>query len=140
MAGLRRASYMGGMRFERVSEESLGALVRAFYGRARADGELGPVFNAAVEDWEAHFETLTAFWSAVMLGDRRYSGRPMQAHMRQPIRPEMFERWLAIWEKTTAELFEPAAAAELQGKAHQIGRGLKLGLFFRPEQAEGAGA
>ena len=140
MVRLRPAPYMGRMRFEQVSEESLGALVRAFYGRARADPQIGPVFNAAVEDWEAHFETLTAFWSAVMLGDRRYSGRPMQAHLRQPIRPEMFERWLALWGDTTAELFAPPLAAELQDKAQQIGRGLKLGLFFRPEEAEGAGA
>ena len=125
---------MGGM-YGRISDESLEALVRAFYGRARFDPELGPVFNAAVEDWEAHFEMLTAFCTAVMLGDRRYSGRPMQAHMRHPIRPEMFARWLALWDETTAALFEPAPAAELQAKAHQIGRGLKLGLFFRPEEA-----
>ena len=124
--------------YDHVSEESLGALVRAFYGRVRADPEIGPLFEAAVEDWDAHFETLTAFWSSVMLGSRRYSGRPMQVHMRQPIRPEMFARWLALWDETTAALFAPAPAAELQGKAHQIGRSLQLGLFFRPEAA-GAG-
>ena len=125
---------MPGM-FEQVSEESLGALVRAFYGKARADPEIGPVFDAAVEDWDEHFETLTAFWSSVMLGTRRYSGRPMQVHMRQPIRPEMFGRWLALWDETTAELFSAPLAAELQGRAHQIGRSLQLGLFFRPEAA-----
>ena len=122
--------------YDHVSEESLGALVRAFYGRVRADPEIGPLFDAAVGDWDAHFERLTAFWSSVMLGSRRYSGRPMQVHMRQPIRPEMFGRWLALWDETTAELFAPAAAAELQGRAQQIGRSLQLGLF-RPESAGG---
>ena len=76
------APYIGAV-YATIDEQSLGALVRAFYGRVRGDPEIGPVFETAVEDWEAHFETLTAFWSSVMLATRRYGGRPMQAHMRQ---------------------------------------------------------
>ena len=124
-------------RFAVIDEQSLGSLVPAFYRRVRRDPEIGPLFETAVGDWGEHFEKLTAFWSSVMLTSGRYKGSPMAVHMRQPIRPEMFERWLALWKETTAELFTSPAAAELQAKAHQIGRGLKLGLFFRPEAVQG---
>ncbi len=116
-----------------VTEESLGRLVRAFYAKVRRDPEIGPLFEAAVDDWDEHLEKLTAFWSSVMLASGRFKGRPMQAHMGQPIRPEMFGRWLALWDETTAEMFAPRAAAALQAKAHTIGQSLQLGLFYRPE-------
>jgi hemoglobin len=120
-------------RLAAIDEPALEQLVRAFYGRARLDPVLGPIFDAAVEDWEAHFATLTRFWASVMLGVRNYDGRPMQAHLRHPIEPEMFDRWLGIWGETAAELFEPEPAALLIDKARTIARGLSLGLFFRPE-------
>lgn len=116
-----------------INEQTLAAQVRAFYGRARRDPSLGPVFESAVKDWEAHFELLTRFWISVAMGVRVYDGRPMQAHMRQPIRPEMFDRWLKLWGETADELFAPEPAALLKSKAATIGRGMRLGLFFRPE-------
>ena len=119
--------------FSEVTDATLEQLVRRFYGRVRADAELGPVFETAVHDWEAHFETLTDFWSSVMLTSGRYHGRPMQVHMRLPIRPEMFQRWLAIWGETADELFAPEIAERLRAKAATIARSLQLGLFFRPE-------
>lgn len=120
-------------RASEISEESLARQVRSFYGRARLDPELGPVFEAAVEDWEAHFELLTRFWMSVAMGVRVYDGRPMQAHMRQPIVPEMFDRWLELWGETADELFEAEPATLLKSKAATIGRGMRLGLFFKPE-------
>ena len=41
--------------------------------------------------------------------------------------------WLALWHETAAEIFAPAAAAQLSAKAGRIAESLKLGLFFRPE-------
>ena len=48
-------------------EAGIARLVHAFYARARTDWLLGPVFAAAVEDWDAHLDTLVRFWCSVLL-------------------------------------------------------------------------
>ena len=118
--------------FTVIDDAAIEAQVRTFYGRARLDPDLGPVFEAAVEDWEAHFQVLTAFWASVMLGDRRYRGDALAAHRRHPIRPEFFDRWLAIWGETADALFAPELAEAFKARAAMIAESLKLGLFFRP--------
>lgn len=35
----------------KIDEVGLARLVDAFYARVRADAELGPIFNDAIEDW-----------------------------------------------------------------------------------------
>jgi len=122
-------------RFDVIDEVSIEALVRAFYAKARRDPALGPIFEAAVDDWEAHFTTLTRFWSSVMLTSGRYKGDPVGAHRPHPIRPELFERWLVLWGETAEELFEPGLAGAFRGRAERIGESLKLALFFRLEPA-----
>lgn len=127
-------------RYDRIDDASLAVLVERFYARVRQDSVLGPVFEDAVRDWPAHLETLTEFWSSVMLTSGRYHGRPMQAHMRLPIRPEMFEIWLGLWRETASELFAPDPAELLIEKAERIAQSLSLGMFFRPDavgRAEG---
>jgi hemoglobin len=121
-----------------LSETALAVLVDRFYARVRRDPEIGPVFAGAVDDWPEHLETLTAFWSSVMLTSGRYKGSPMAAHMRLPLTPAMFDRWLALWTETTAEVFAPEIAAVLQAKAQRIAQSLQLALFFRPGAAPGA--
>ncbi len=116
-----------------VDDAGLERLVAAFYARVRDDAELGPVFNDAVHDWPEHLATLSAFWSSVMLTSGRYKGNPMTAHLKHKdrITPALFDRWLALWARTTAETMPPAAAAALQDKANRIAESLKLALFFR---------
>jgi hemoglobin len=123
-------------------EAALPALLDRFYARVRADAELGPVFNDAVEDWDKHLATLADFWSSVMLTSGRYKGNPMQAHVRHGARisSEMFERWLAIWNKTTAEMVSPPVAAAMQAKAARIAQSLDLAIHFRVPKTEGAEA
>ena len=120
-----------------IDEEALERLIPDFYARVRQDPEIGPVFNDAVQDWPGHLEKLVAFWSSVMLTSGRYKGNPMMMHLkhRTRIRPEMFERWLAIWRETTEELLPPDAAAALQEKAGRIAESLQLGMFFRLDPA-----
>lgn len=121
-----------------IKEEDLARLVALFYGRVREDPEIGPIFDDAVEDWPAHLAKLTDFWHSVMLTSGRYKGNPMVAHMRQKrIRPEHFDRWLALWNVATAEVMAPPVAAALQAKAARIGESLKLALFFRLEPSAG---
>ncbi|RYD42812.1 MAG: group III truncated hemoglobin [Sphingomonadales bacterium] len=117
-------------------------LIPAFYGRVRADAEIGPLFNAAVHDWTGHLEKLVAFWSSVMLTTGRYKGSPVAEHLKHKaaITPAMFNRWLAIWADTTSELLAPVAAAALQAKAARIAESLQLALFFRLDQPGRAAA
>lgn len=87
------------------SEAEIERLVDAFYARVRADARLGPVFAEAVHDWPAHLATLVDFWSAMLRGTRRFSGAPVQRHNALPgLDAAMFERWLALFRQTTAEL------------------------------------
>jgi hemoglobin len=119
-------------RFAAITEPAIAALVARFYAKARLDPTIGPVFNDSVEDWDEHLRTLNAFWSSVMLTSGRYKGNPMAAHLKLPIEPDFFERWLALWRETAAELFVPDLAAQFAAKAGRIAESLKLGLFYRP--------
>lgn len=116
-----------------LNDDGLARLVEAFYDRVRRDEELGPIFNDAISDWPEHLGKLAAFWSSVMLTTGRYKGQPVPAHVkhRDRITPELFARWLALWDRTTNDLMEPAAAAALQEKARRIAQSLQLALFFR---------
>lgn len=127
------------MKHPEITEEALTALVGAFYAKVRQDGLIGPVFNGAVEDWDEHLPKLQSFWSSVMLGSRRYKGRPLPAHIRhgEAISPDAFARWLALWRETTEELLDEGPAAALQDKAERIAESLSFGIAFH---RQGSGA
>jgi hemoglobin len=115
-----------------ITEPAIVALVDRFYAKARQDPLIGPVFNEAIDDWDEHLHKLGDFWSSVMLTTGRYKGNPMAAHMKLPIQPHFFERWLALWQETAGEVFAPEPAASFRNKAGRIAESLKLGLFYRP--------
>lgn len=119
-----------------LTEDELARLVERFYARVRADALIGPVFNRAIGDWPHHLDKLTHFWSSVMLGSGYYKGNPVAAHLKHidAITPEMFERWLALWHETAADVITPEGAALLQAKADRIADSLKLAIQFRPGQ------
>ncbi|CDO34761.1 group III truncated hemoglobin [Novosphingobium sp. KN65.2] len=120
----------------KLNEAGLSRLVDAFYARVRADAELGPIFNDAISNWPEHLDKLTAFWSSVMLTSGRYKGQPVPAHLkhRERISPQLFDRWLGLWNRTTQELMEPEAAHALQAKAARIAESLQLAMFFSLER------
>ena len=123
-----------------MTEEQLTTLVERFYAKVRSDEILGPVFNAAVDDWPEHLEKLSAFWSSVMLTTGRYKGNPMAVHMKQKsaIEPSMFGRWLALWRETAREILDERGAAAVTAKAERIAESLQLGMFFRLSPTGGA--
>ena len=123
-----------------LTPASIRELVGRFYARAREDAELGPVFEAAVEDWDHHLDHIALFWSSALLGVGRFTGSPMIAHRRNPITPQMFDRWLALWRETTDEMFPGEIAQALQARATRIGESLKLGLFYNPADHASAAA
>ncbi|WP_225421207.1 group III truncated hemoglobin [Sphingomonas parva] len=129
------------MKRNEITEDGLRVLVETFYAKVRQDPAIGPVFNAAIDDWPEHLEKLQAFWSSVTLGTGRYKGRPMPAHIKHAdsISAASFERWLALWAETSGELFEAGPAAALQDKAGRIAESLAMGMAFHrdPDAALG---
>lgn len=123
-------------RMNDVSEEGIVRLVDAFYTKVRADAALGPIFERAIKDnWPHHLEKMYAFWSSVMLTSGRYKGNPMMKHMVLPgMKPELFTRWLALFEDTCRELCDDTIRAAFMERAHRIAESLQLGLFYRPDR------
>lgn len=112
----------------KLTEQDLAMLVDRFYEQVRVHPELGPVFNAAIDDWPEHKRMLTAFWSSVALGTKSYRGNPMAAHRPHPIRAEHFEQWLSLWQRTANEVLAPEHAAQVMEYATRIGQSLRYGL------------
>jgi len=87
------------------TEDDIRVLVNTFYGRVRQDLELGPIFEAHVHDWDAHLAMLSDFWSALLLGTRRFKGAPVPRHAALPdLSWPLFERWLMLFRQTTDDL------------------------------------
>lgn len=114
-------------------ETAIARLVDHFYEKVRREPDIGPVFNAAVHDWNAHKQLLTSFWASVALRASSYRGNPMAVHRPHPIRAEHFDRWLALWRETCAEELDESHAAQMIEYAERIGRSLRLGLGLRPQ-------
>jgi hemoglobin len=121
----------------RLSDESIRHLVASFYAKIRVDSELGPIFERAIPgDWGPHLETMHDFWSSVMLTSGRYKGNPVAAHFRvEGIEPQLFARWLALFNETCRELFDDDVADAFRAKAERIAESLKLALFSRPDRS-----
>ncbi|MGE0768482.1 MAG: group III truncated hemoglobin [Hyphomicrobiaceae bacterium] len=123
-----------------IDEPMIRELVHTFYARVRQDDVLGPIFNDAIADWDAHLEKLCQFWSSVMLKTGRYKGAPMQVHARLPaISAEQFDRWLAHFRDVAAAVCPPEAAALFIDRAQRIAQSLELGIALHRGQLLGVG-
>ena len=114
-----------------VTEEMIGGLVHAFYGKIRQDPELGPIFERAIpqDGWAPHLAKMCDFWSSVMLATGRFDGAPMPAHIRLPeIQGHHFARWLGLFREAAAEVCPAEAAQAFIGRAEMIAESLKLGI------------
>jgi len=108
----------------------LARLVETFYGHARQDALLAPVF-ARITDWPHHFRALTAFWVTQLRGRGLYRGAPIAVHraMADQLTPAMFGRWLTLWDAATDEVMGPDDAAALQAHARRIGNVMQAAIF-----------
>lgn len=111
-----------------IEEADIERLVRIFYGQAREDEILGPVFAAHVEDWEHHLRRIRDFWSSVVLRSGRYRGRPVPAHVPLPIDATHFDRWLELFEETAREVCTPQAADVFIERARMIAGSLEMAM------------
>ena len=118
---------------EQPDAASIHRLVHTFYADVRADAQLGPLFDGVIADhWQPHLARMVDFWSTVILGTRSFRGDVFRKHMAiDGVQPGHFAIWLRLWNQTTAAIFVPEVAQELQTVAHGIARNLHRGYFGR---------
>lgn len=114
-----------------ADDQLIRTLVAAFYGSIRTDPLLGPIFAAHVTDWPAHLAKMEDFWSSMVLRTGRYSGRPIQAHMKlEGLTTEHFDRWLALWRDTVHRLVpQPPARAAFLNAAHRMAANMHAAII-----------
>src|SRR6202167_3108407 len=103
-----------------ITETEIARIVERFYAKVRVDPEIGPVFNDAVRNWDAHLALLKDFWSTVLLTTGRYKGNPLLAHFPLPIEAEYFVRWLTLFAETANEVMSAPHAELVVRKANLI--------------------
>lgn len=102
-------------------------LVDAFYGKVRADGPLGHVFDEVAKvHWETHLPKLYNFWDTVLFRAGTFRGNPLVAHANLLAETDMgwplFERWLELFRGTVADLFEGENATHIVRCAEDMAR------------------
>ncbi len=111
-----------------ITEADIARLVDQFYRRVRADPMIGPIFEAKVGHWSEHLATLRSFWSMVLLRKGDYAGRPLAPHLVLSPEPRHFDRWLELFEETSAETLAPDQAALVVDRAKRIADSFELAI------------
>ncbi len=117
------------------TREDVFMLVSSFYKKVRKDSVLGPFFNEIIKDWDEHLERLTTFWESSLFLKTRYSGNPIEAHVKvdketnNSITELHFGLWLNLWFQTIDELFEGDYAENAKRRARKMGTFLYLKIF-----------
>lgn len=119
-----------------VDEAVIRRIVETFYSDARADSRLGPIFEAHVSDWDAHFDTMCDFWSSALLRTGRYAGRPVQAHRPIPgLSADLFRHWQALFRATVQGICSLADALVIAALADRMAGTIAMMLGFVPRKA-----
>ena len=118
---------------EQIPAEEIGELVDRFYAKVRVDPDIGPIFNAAIDDWPAHLNLLKSFWSTVLLMDRSYKGDPLSKHLPLSLDPPHFARWLTLFEETAREVMQPEHAEVIIEKSHRIAQNFQAAIAYHRE-------
>lgn len=118
-------------KLDTVDEQSIRQMVETFYGRVRADAQLGPIFGAALDGkWPEHMSRMVDFWSTMLLGTKSFEGKVYGKHMAMAgITKEHFQRWLGLFRQTVTEIFRDPAAGALLATGDRIAGSLQLGFF-----------
>lgn len=91
-----------------AGRDDIDALVAAFYRRAFADENLGPIFiEVARVDLSVHLPVMGDFWETVLLRAGRYHCNALRPHVALAAEVELtdahFARWLELWTATVDE-------------------------------------
>lgn len=124
-AGTDQASHLGSIS---ATEDELGALVREFYGHARVDPLIVPIFGRAIHNWDEHYKVVQDFWSRTLLGTARYAGNPFGPHRDLNLRPEHFDRWIGVFAAAARKVLQPSAAERAIAKVEHMSVCFQAGL------------
>ncbi|HLR12534.1 MAG TPA: group III truncated hemoglobin [Burkholderiaceae bacterium] len=117
------------------THDEITTMVYRFYDDIRSDPELGPIFNAHIDNWDIHLDTMVKFWSSLLLGTASFRGNPMPKHAALPdLDASLFHRWLQLFDHTTQTLDNPLLAERAHDFARRIARRLWQGyqMYHRP--------
>lgn len=116
-----------------ISDDEIETMVSVFYARVRKDAVLAPLFAViGPEGWQPHLAKMCDFWSSILQASGRYKGAPMAAHIPMGhLQADHFERWLALFQETIGDLFEPQMASAIMAKAENIAKSLHYGIASR---------
>ena len=107
-----------------VDRNDIERLVRDFYRDAAMDDLLGPVFEAAHVNWNAHIATVIDFWSWQLLGEPGYEGQPLRAHepvnARIPLADAHCARWIELLCDTVDASFAGPRAEIAKGRGRKM--------------------
>jgi hemoglobin len=119
---------------EGLTEPLIRSVVEQFYAQARLDPVIGPVFNRVIapQAWPHHLDTITDFWSSMLLGTGRYAGRPMPKHMAIPeLSDAHFKRWLLLFRQTVEQHCPPDIAQLFIERSERIGNSFRMNIAMR---------
>lgn len=99
-------------------------LVAAFYVQVRNNAVIGPVFEAAITNWEEHLPTMYDFWEILLFAKRNYKGNPLLKHAvlhkKYNLTQEHFKAWVELWEQTLDHFFAGPTCEHAKQKAEHI--------------------
>lgn len=121
---------MTAMKYDSITEQSVGILVERFYAKVRCDAVLAPIFESALAGrWDEHVATIREFWYSALRVKRDYRGDMLAAHQRLGRLPRsLFARWLALFRETVDEYFMEAPAKIIEDRALKTARNLESAL------------
>lgn len=115
------------MKNDITNKDDIKLLVDTFYDKVKINSVIGHIFNdIAKVDWEHHLPKMYSFWESLLLGEKGFTGNPMQKHIElsklTAMTETQFSEWLLIFTQTTDELFEGIKADEAKTRAANIAR------------------
>ena len=119
-----------------TTREDIILMVHTFYDYVQKDEELDHMFNGVASlDWDSHLPKMYDFWEAIIFKNPVYSGNPMgvhkMLHSKFAFNKNMFDTWLALFNKTVDELFEGDNAREAKTRALSIATMIQLKTIYR---------
>ncbi|MBT5026949.1 MAG: group III truncated hemoglobin [Nitrospinaceae bacterium] len=118
------------------SGKGIQLMVDSFYGNARQDELLGPIFERAISDWQHHLPTMYQFWERLLFGHSDYAGNPFSKHLPLSLEAAHFTRWLQIFIQTIDENFIGLKADEVKRLAKNIAGSFQLRMGITPESQD----
>lgn len=125
------------MKYDSITELSIGVLVQRFYAKVRCDAALAPIFEKPLAGrWETHIATMQQFWCSALRVKHGYGGDMLAAHQRLGKLPRsLLLRWLVLFRKTVDECFMEAPAAVIFDRALKTARNLESALSYGGESS-----